>query len=185
MFCCLKNGYNRGYMGALETLLKEYGWGLALGIYFIPKIWIWFTDRFYPQRIKERELEAERKAKQLEADEAKRNEEIRAEREARATLLKAQIEREERVALQQLEFDKRTVIALEQMGLGITVGNERIAALIASHTQHATFQFGAHIEIKERLDDIQDMITQRERLDKLEKSLTDTQEKIRVQGGAT
>ena len=40
----------------------------------------------------------------------------------------------------------------------IHLSYERIAALIASHTQHANFQFGAHIEIKEKLDDVIDSL---------------------------
>lgn len=152
----------------LFALFEKYGWFVAIALWFVPKAWAFATEKFYPQRIKERE-DAQKK----------REQETQAEREARATLLRAQIEREDRVAIQQSKYDERTVVALEQMALGISVGNERIAALIASHTQHANFQFGAHIELKDRLDDIQDMITYRKRIDELERKVSDTQEKIK------
>lgn len=155
----------------IGQLLKDYGWVGVVVLYFLPKFWTFLTDKFYPQKIKERE----------EAQQA-REQEVRAEREARATLIKAQIEREERESQHRLQMDNRTVTALEQMALGITAGNERITALIASHTQHANFQFGAHIELKDRLDDIQEMITYRQKVDDIERRLSATQDIIKKSG---
>jgi signal transduction histidine kinase len=84
------------------------------------------------------------------------------------------------MADQGLDLQRRTVTAIEQMSLGIVAGNERIAALIAAHTQHVNFTFGAHVELKERLDDISEQIIYKKRLDDLEKGLKDTQDKIKA-----
>ncbi len=151
------------------TILRDYGWIGVVLLWLAPKVWSFFAERLYPQRVKEKEREQTR-----------RDEETRAEREARATLLRSQIERENREADKRLRLEERMVTALEQMSLGIVAGNERISALIASHTQHANFQFGAHIEVKERLDDIQQMIIYREKVDELEKELHNTQQRIPV-----
>lgn len=152
----------------IGLLFKDYGWFVAITLYFLPKLWVFLVDKFYPQKIKEREKAQE-----------EREQGVRAEREARATLIKAQIDREATESQHRMQMDARTVTALEQMALAVTAGNERITALIASHTQHANFQFGAHIELKDRLDDIQEMITYRQKVDDIERRLSDTQDIIK------
>jgi hypothetical protein len=151
------------------TIIRDYGWIFAVLLWVLPRAWSFLTDHLFPQVAKERE----------EALRA-REESYRAEREARATLIRAQIDRESRMADQGLDLQRRTVTAIEQMSLGIVAGNERIAALIAAHTQHVNFTFGAHVELKERLDDISEQIVYNKRLDDLEKGLKDTQDKIKA-----
>lgn len=153
-------------------VLREYGW-LALAIFWLtPRVWA-FVEKYIPQRVQAREAAAE-------SERVSREEGIRAEREARVTLMKSQLDREEREFEHRQEMDKRTVAALETMSLGIATGNERIAALIASHSQHVNFQFGAHVEIKEKLDSLQELISYKQRVEELERELTDTKNKIKV-----
>lgn len=151
------------------TIIERFGWVAAILLWIAPQAWKFFTERFFPQKMKERDAEQKR-----------RDDETRAEREARAILIKAQIERENKDAERRLQLENRMVTTLEQLSLGITIGNERVAALIASHTQHANFTFGSHVEIKERLDDIQDMIVTKQRVDELERDLKDTKDKIKL-----
>lgn len=150
-------------------ILERFGWLGVIIVWALPRVWSFLTDRLYPQRVKERE--------KIVND---REEGVRAEREARVTLLKAQIDREDRESTARIDVDKRVATALEQMALGITVGNERIAALIGSHAQHANFVFGAHVELKERLEAIEEMISYKNRLEELESRLSDTQERIKA-----
>ena len=152
----------------LGTLFEKYGWFVAIVIYLAPKVWQFITVRVYPQQVKER------------------SEDKQAERERQAILLKSQIDRENRITDARLKMEERMVASIEQthtvmntIALAVNVGNERIAALIASHTQHANFQFGAHIEIKEKLDDVIDSLAIKQKVESLEKDLRDTQEKIK------
>lgn len=146
----------------ISVLFEKYGWLAVIVLWLLPRVWQFVTERFYPERVKER-LEAER-----------------AERETRVTLMKAQIDREDRESDRRLALEERMVRSFEQLSLAVSVGNERMAALIASFTQHANFQFGAHVELKEKLDDIQDLISVNQRVEQLEKGLKDTQEKIQI-----
>lgn len=149
-------------------VLERFGWLGVIIVWSLPRVWTFVTDRLYPQRVKEKE-------KIL----AEREEGVRAEREARATLIKAQIERENRESDARIEVDRRVATAMEQMTLAITVGNERINGVMAALAQHINFTFGAHVELKEKLEGIEDKIGYKNRLDEIEKRLLDTQEKIK------
>ncbi len=158
--------------------LRDYGWVGVIILYFVPKVWQFFTDRFFPQKIAERKVEEKR-----------RDDALQAEREARALLLRSQIEREAK------EFEHRTGIdtriaasienmgtAIQQMGLAITVNNERITQLISAHSRHDNFVFTAHVETKEKLESIESLIDTRNAVRQMRKELTETQEKIKTIG---
>ena len=150
-------------------LLKNYGWFAVLLMWLIPRVFQFFTDKFYPARVAE--IERERVA---------REEGVKAEREARATLIKAQIDREERESDRRLKLEERMVTSLEQMALGISVGNERIAAMIASQTSHHNFVFGSHVELKEQIEKLESLINARREIDVLRVALKETQERIKA-----
>ena len=141
-------------------LADKYGVLIAGGLWLLYKAWHFVTDRYYPQRAKEREETA------------------RAVREAEATLLKARIDGEERDREWRRRIEERTVSTLESI-------SQNISALVLSHTQHVNFSFGAHVEIKDRLDDLQESIHNRQKLEELEKKIEDTQEKMKKAGGVT
>ena len=149
-------------------ILERFGWLGVVIVWTLPRVWGFLTDRFYPQKVKEREERIR-----------EREEGVRAEREARATLIRAQIERENRESDARIEVDRRFAAALEQMTLAITVGNERITAVMATLSQHVNFTFGAHVELKERLEQIDEKILFKDRVEELEQRLTDTQEKMK------
>ena len=149
-------------------ILERFGWLGVVIVWTLPRVWGFLTDRFYPQKVKEREERIR-----------EREDGVRAEREARATLIRAQIERENRESDARIEVDRRFAAALEQMTLAITVGNERITAVMATLSQHVNFTFGAHVELKERLEQIDEKILFKGRVDELEQRLTDTQEKMK------
>ena len=164
----------------LGTILEKYGWIAFVIVWTLREAFRFVATRYYPQKIREREEEGKAARDERQARD-------QAERESRAILLKSQIERDDREAERRLKLEDRMVVALEQMSLGITAGNERIAianerltAMFAAMTQHANFTFGAQVELKDRLDDLQDMLVQKQRVDKLEKGLSDTQEKIKA-----
>jgi hypothetical protein len=136
-------------------LADKYGVLIAGGLWLIYRAWQFFAERYFPQRVKER-------------DEA-----ARAVRDAEATLLKARIDGEERDREWRRRIEERTVSTLESI-------SQNISALVLSHTQHVNFSFGAHVEIKDRLDDLQESIHNRQKLEELEKKLVDTQEKIKA-----
>jgi hypothetical protein len=162
----------------LLTVLRDYGWVGVVIILFAPKLWHFLTDRFYPQKVAERNKEEKR-----------RDDALQAEREARALLLKSQIEREGKEFEHRTSIDNRIAAALEntttviqQMGLAITVNNERITQLISAHSRHDNFVFSAHVETKEKLEGIENMIDTRNQVRQLRKELTETQEKIKTIG---
>jgi hypothetical protein len=147
-------------------LADKYGVLIAGGLWLIYRAWHFFAERYFPQRVKEREETA--RAERVARDEA-----ARAVREAEATLLKARIDGEERDREWRRRIEERTVSTLESI-------SQNISALVLSHTQHVNFSFGAHVEIKDRLDDLQESIHNRQKLEELEKKLVDTQEKIKA-----
>jgi hypothetical protein len=151
--------------------VRDYGWLGALILYFGPKVWNFLTDRIYPQRV------------------AERTGALQAERERQALLLKSQIEREDREFDHRKEIDNRIVasiegtnVAIQQMGLAITVGNERITQLISAHSRHDNFTLGAHVELKEKMEQLEEMIDSRNQIAELRRQLTETQEKIKFTG---
>jgi hypothetical protein len=157
-------------MDIIEAL-REYGWVGFLILYFGPRIWQFITDRIYPQRV------------------AERTGALQAERERQALLLKSQIEREDREFDHRKEIDNRiatsiegTNVAIQQMGLAITVGNERITQLISAHSRHDNFTLGAHVELKEKMEQLEEMIDSRNQIAELRRQLTDTQERIKHVG---
>lgn len=149
-------------------LLRDYGWVAVLLMWLVPRLFQFFTDKFYPARVAE-----------IQREQTAREEGVKAEREARATLIKAQIDREEREASRRLLLEERMVTSLEQMALGISVGNERIAAMIASQTSHHNFVFGSHADLKEKMDKLENLVTARREIDHLKLALKETQEKMR------
>lgn len=160
------------------ALLRDYGWVGVIGLYFVPKVWQFFTDRFFPQKVAERKVEEKR-----------RDDALQAERERQALYLKSQIDRDEREFTHRKEVDNRIATSIEntqavmqQMGLAITVNNERITQLISAHSRHDNFVFSAHIETKEKLEGIEGMIDTRNQVRQLRKELTETQEKIKTIG---
>lgn len=144
-------------------------------VYFIPRVWQFITERFFPHHVAAKKREEDR-----------RDEALQAEREARAVMLKSQIEREDREFEHRKEIDNRIAAAIEgmqtsiqQMGLAITVGNERITQLISAHSRHDNFVLGAHVELKEKMEQLEEMIDTRRQVEDLREALLDTQEKIK------
>jgi hypothetical protein len=167
----------------LLELVNRYGLAAAGVVWTLYHSFKFVTERYYPARQKSQD-------EKDKAERATREAVDRSDRETRAMLLKSQIDREDRDFERRAKMEERTIVAIEKMSLamegmslGITAGNERIAALIASHSQHANFQFGAHIELKEKLDDLHGLLEYRSRLEELEKKLSDTQERIKLQEG--
>jgi hypothetical protein len=162
----------------IVTLLRDYGWLGVLILYFGPKAWSFLTDRLYPQRVAERKAERERQDSALQA-----------ERERQALYLKSQIDRDNREFAHRKEIDNRIAAAIEgmnasnqQMSLAITVNNERITQLISAHSRHDNFALGAHVEVKEKLEQLEEMIDSRNQIAELRKQLSETQEKIKLAG---
>ena len=152
----------------LAEILGRYGW-VGLGVlYLAPRIWHFIAEKWFPQSV------------------ASKNATLQAERERQALLLKSQIEREDREFEHRKEIDNRIAAAIEgmntsiqQMGLAITVGNERITQLISAHSRHDNFTLGAHVELKEKLEQLEEMIDTRKQVEELKQNLLDTQEKIK------
>lgn len=162
----------------LPTLLQNYGWLGVLILWLAPKVWQFVTDRLYPQKVAEKKREEERRDGALQA-----------ERERQALYLKSQIDRDEREFEHRKEIDNRIATAIEgthsvtqQMSLAITVNNERITQLISAHSRHDNFTLGAHVELKEKMEQLEEMIDSRNQIAELRKQLTETQEKIKTVG---
>jgi hypothetical protein len=162
----------------LLTVIRDYGWLGVIVLYFGPKFWHFLTDRLYPQRVAERKREEERQDSSLQA-----------ERERQAILLKSQLEREDREFKHRKEIDNRIATSIEglntamqQMGLAITVNNERITQLISAHSRHDNFTLGSHVELKEKMEQLEEMIDSRNQIAELRKQLSETQEKIKAVG---
>lgn len=160
----------------LLTVIRDYGWLGVVVLYFGPRVWHFITDRLYPQKVAERKREEER-----------RDDALQAERERQALYLKSQIDRDDREFSHRKEIDNRIATSIEntqaviqQMSLAITVNNERITQLISAHSRHDNFSLGAHVEIKEKMEQLEEMIDSRNQIAELRKQLSDTQEKIKL-----
>lgn len=134
-------------------IADRYGILIAAGLWLLYRGWSFITERYFPQYSKMKE------------------ERDRAVREADATLLKAKIEREKEESEWRRKLEERQVAAIETL-------SQSVSALVLSHGQHVNFTFGAHVELKDRLDDIQESINTSKRLEELEKKVIDTQDKI-------
>ena len=171
----------------IPAILKDYGWLGVLILYFGPKVWQFFTDRFYPSKIAEKKRDQDRKDAEVQAERAARDVSLQAEREARALLLKSQIDREERDFVHRQAIDGRIATAIEgmgtsiqQMGLAITVGNERITQLISAHSRHDNFTVSSSTELTEKMDQLAAMIETQKEVLELRRQLMDTQERIKA-----
>jgi hypothetical protein len=135
------------------TLFERYGWLVAIGLYFLPQAWSFLADRVWPERVRER------------------SEAAKAIRDADATILKAKIEREDRESQQRLKLEERTVAAIERMESAITNGNQMLTTLHAAFVQHERFTYNTSLEIKQSIEELQDLDGLRKRTRDLEKEM--------------
>lgn len=168
-------------------LAREYGWLAVVTAWLAPRVWQFLTEHFFPQRVAEREREQAHRISEKQKEQEMRDEALQAERDARATLIKAQIEREEREFTHRQQMDNRVAAALEgmstaiqQMSLAATVGNERITQLISAHSQHHSFVFGSHVELKEKLEQLQETMDVKKKVEELSAELHDTKRKMKA-----
>jgi hypothetical protein len=120
-------------------LVKDYGWMAIIVAWTLPRVWSFLTERLYPERIKAR-TEAER-----------------ADRESKATLLKAQIERENRESEARLKLEERQVTVLERMETAISNNNGLITALHSAFMQHERFTYNSTLDLKESIEKLHDI----------------------------
>ena len=136
-----------------NALFDRYGWLAAIALWFVPQAWKFFSDRMWPERMRER------------------SEAAKAVREADATILKAKIELEERESQQRLKLEERTVTAIERMESAISSGNQMLTTLHAAFVQHERFTYNTSQEIKSSIEELQDMESLRKKQVELEKSM--------------
>jgi hypothetical protein len=151
-----------GALMDLVTLFKEYGWmGLVL-VYFAPRVWTFFADRFFPARIKEREQAAE------------------AVRATEATLLKARIDRDDRESAQRLKLEERSVATQERQEAILSAIQISISGLQVWATNHDRFTFNSTQDLKQGIEKLHDLDEMKKKTSQLEKDVqTITQERIK------
>jgi hypothetical protein len=156
------------------TLAQQYGWVAAI-LYItlrdvFPRVWTFFADRLFPERIRERQREADRLAEVAKAD-----------RESKATLLRAQIERENRESEQRLKLDEWMVVAVERLEASMSTNNTMLTTLHVAFVQHERFTYNSTLEIKEGIETLQDIEGQRKKLAQLEREVQSiTQQNIKA-----
>lgn len=148
----------------VTTLADKYGWMVAI-LYIalrdvFPKLWSFFADRLFPERVSARK-----------ADDERRDADAKAAREADATLLKARIEREARESDQRLKLEERTVVAIERMEAGISNVNTLLGTLHAAFVQHERFTYNSSMELKEGIEKLHDLEALRKKTTQLEKDV--------------
>jgi hypothetical protein len=139
-------------MDPLE-LVKDYGWMAIIVAWTLPRVWSFLTERFYPERVKAR-TDAER-----------------ADRESKATLLKAQIDRENRESDARLKLEERQVTALEQMATAISSNNNMITTLHSAFMQHERFTYNSTLDLKESIEKLHDIEGVKKRQTRMEEQL--------------
>jgi hypothetical protein len=162
-----------GFIMEFPQLVQQYGWIIAIGYIILrdvfPRLWSFFADKLFPERILERKRADDRLEEAAKAD-----------RESKATLLRAQIEREDREAEQRLKLEERTVVAIERLEAATSTNNTMLTTLHAAFVQHERFTYNASMDIKDSIEKLQDLEGMKKRQAALEKEVqTITQQKIR------
>lgn len=160
----------------VEEILTHWGWVGVLLVWFVPRAWTFVTEKWFPRFSKSKDNEEQERAKKIERENREHEEAARAEREARATLLRAQIEREAREDKRQ----ERVTLAIEQISIAMVSMDGKLSTLLQGQTQHIQFTLTAHNDMIEKIHNTAALIQTDQRLDSLERKISDTQQRAQV-----